>query len=68
MPALRVYAGAFLPMTPRTTDSRRSEGTACPPNAPLHTGSLRAVQDEHHGNIVTYLRMKGIVPPSSERR
>lgn len=23
---------------------------------------------EHYGNIVTYLRMKGIVPPSSERR
>jgi len=23
--------------------------------------------DEHYGNIVTYLRMKGIVPPSSER-
>ncbi len=22
--------------------------------------------DEHYGNIVTYLRMKGIVPPSSE--
>ena len=24
--------------------------------------------NEHYGNIVTYLRMKGIVPPSSERR
>lgn len=23
---------------------------------------------EHYGNLVTYLRMKGIVPPSSERR
>jgi uncharacterized damage-inducible protein DinB len=23
---------------------------------------------EHYGNIVTYLRLKGIVPPSSERR
>jgi len=23
--------------------------------------------DEHYGNMVTYLRMKGIVPPSSER-
>ena len=23
--------------------------------------------DEHYGNIVTYLRMKGLVPPSSER-
>jgi uncharacterized damage-inducible protein DinB len=24
--------------------------------------------DEHYGNMVTYLRIKGIVPPSSERR
>jgi uncharacterized damage-inducible protein DinB len=24
--------------------------------------------DEHYGNIVTYLRLKGIVPPSSELR
>ncbi len=23
---------------------------------------------EHYGNLVTYLRLKGIVPPSSERR
>ena len=22
--------------------------------------------DEHYGNMVTYLRMKGIVPPTSE--
>ena len=24
--------------------------------------------DEHYGNMVTYLRMKGIIPPSSEKR
>lgn len=24
--------------------------------------------NEHYGNLVTYLRMKGIVPPSSEPR
>ncbi len=24
--------------------------------------------DEHYGNMVTYLRIKGIVPPSSEKR
>jgi uncharacterized damage-inducible protein DinB len=24
--------------------------------------------NEHYGNMVTYLRMKGLVPPSSERR
>ena len=26
-----------------------------------------AHMDEHYGNIVTYLRLKGLVPPSSER-
>ena len=24
--------------------------------------------DEHYGNMVTYLRIKGIIPPSSEKR
>jgi len=24
--------------------------------------------DEHYGNMVTYFRLKGIVPPSSESR
>lgn len=24
--------------------------------------------DEHYGNIVTYMRLKGIVPPSSEKK
>jgi hypothetical protein len=23
--------------------------------------------DEHYGNMVTYLRIKGIIPPSSEK-
>jgi len=27
-----------------------------------------AHSDEHYGNMVTYMRMKGIVPPSSEQR
>jgi uncharacterized damage-inducible protein DinB len=27
-----------------------------------------AHNNEHYGNIVTYLRMKGLAPPSSERR
>jgi uncharacterized damage-inducible protein DinB len=27
-----------------------------------------AHNDEHYGNIVTYLRLKGLVPPSSEAR
>jgi hypothetical protein len=24
--------------------------------------------DEHYGNMVTYMRLKGIVPPTSENR
>jgi hypothetical protein len=24
--------------------------------------------DEHYGNMVTYLRLKGIVPPTSEKQ
>jgi hypothetical protein len=27
-----------------------------------------AHNNEHYGNIVTYMRMKGLVPPSSEQR
>ena len=27
-----------------------------------------AHSNEHYGNLVTYLRMKGLVPPSTERR
>lgn len=27
-----------------------------------------AHNDEHYGNIVTYMRIKGLVPPSSEQR
>lgn len=30
----------------------------------FHTAHI----DEHYGNIVTYMRMKGLVPPSSEGR
>lgn len=34
----------------------------------LYALSLNAVHDwEHYGNIVTYLRIKGMVPPSSQR-
>ena len=30
--------------------------------------ALNATHDaEHYGNIVTYLRIKGMVPPSSQR-
>jgi uncharacterized damage-inducible protein DinB len=30
--------------------------------------ALNAVHNgEHYGNVVTYMRMKGLVPPSSKR-
>jgi uncharacterized damage-inducible protein DinB len=35
----------------------------------MHALALNAVHDgEHYGNIVTYLRIKGMVPPSSQPR
>ncbi len=35
----------------------------------LHVLSFNTAHTwEHYGNLVTYMRMKGIVPPSSERR
>jgi uncharacterized damage-inducible protein DinB len=38
------------------------------PNTRLGALALNAVHDgEHYGNIVTYMRMKGMVPPSSKR-
>jgi hypothetical protein len=33
----------------------------------MYALSLNAAHDfEHYGNLVTYMRLKGIVPPSSE--
>jgi uncharacterized damage-inducible protein DinB len=38
------------------------------PNTKAGALALNAVHDgEHYGNIITYLRMKGMVPPSSRR-
>ena len=35
----------------------------------LNIAEFNAMHDwEHYGNIVTYLRLKGIVPPSSEKK
>lgn len=53
------------------TDSKLAENAAVEgrPRAILTILTLTiAHNDEHYGNMVTYLRMKGIVPPSSERR
>ena len=55
----------------------QSDAAAAAPASPLfgQTGSrmgalaLNAVHDgEHYGNIVTYMRMKGMVPPSSRQQ
>ena len=38
------------------------------PNTKIGALTLNAVHDgEHYGNVVTYMRMKGMVPPSSRR-
>ncbi len=38
------------------------------PNTKVGALALNAVHDgEHYGNIITYMRMKGMVPPSSRR-
>ena len=47
---------------------RRAAAGSGPP--PTRAGALapNAVHDgEHYGNIITYMRMKGMVPPSSRR-
>jgi len=65
-----VYAGM--------TDAMAVENLAPPappaPPAPAPTPRLRLLlgnvthDQEHYGNLVTYLRLKGLVPPSSEPR
>jgi uncharacterized damage-inducible protein DinB len=53
------------------SDSKLSENAAVEgrPRAILSILTLTiAHNNEHYGNMVTYLRIKGIVPPSSERR
>jgi uncharacterized damage-inducible protein DinB len=59
----KIYAGM--------SDSKLSENAAVEgrPRAILSILTLTiAHNNEHYGNMVTYLRIKGIVPPSSERR
>jgi len=53
---------------------RREEGHGRREDEGLGLGPIGALQFnithdyEHYGNLITYLRMKGLVPPSSERR
>ena len=52
------------------TDARAMEliasGTGQAPRAGRLIGNLTHV-NEHYGNLVTYMRIKGYVPPSTER-
>ncbi|HEX4594286.1 MAG TPA: DinB family protein [Bryobacteraceae bacterium] len=53
------------------TDSKLSENASVEGRSRLVLSVLTltiAHNNEHYGNMVTYLRIKGIVPPSSERR
>jgi len=53
------------------TDSKLAENASVEgrPRAVLTALTVTiAHNNEHYGNMVTYLRIKGIVPPSSERR
>ncbi len=56
-----------------TVRNRRSFGALIAPfsatqrDTPFRVMVLNVTHDsEHYGNIVTYLRLKGIVPPSSQ--
>ncbi len=46
------------------TETVKFMGQDTPKLGVLHTNALHAV--EHYGNLVTYLRMKNLVPPTSE--
>ena len=53
------------------TDSKLAENASVEgrPRAILTILTLTiAHNDEHYGNIVTYMRLKGLVPPSSEKK
>lgn len=50
------------------TESRTDEGTKVPVLRISRPVSNLAHNNEHYGNIVTYTRIKSIVPPSSEPR
>jgi len=59
-------AKAFEPIPPPAVPA----GQAPPPARPRVAGLMGNLTHdwEHYGNLVTYLRIKGLVPPSSEPR
>jgi uncharacterized damage-inducible protein DinB len=59
----KVYAGIT---DAKLADMVRLEGRSMAVLTALTVNTSH--NNEHYGNIVTYLRMKGLVPPSSERR
>jgi uncharacterized damage-inducible protein DinB len=57
-----------LPAAPAPAASPKpAGGPPAPPRFRLLLGNVTHDQ-EHYGNLVTYLRLKGLVPPSSEPR
>jgi hypothetical protein len=46
------------------TEMMKSMGRDTPKLGALTTNSLHTV--EHYGNLVTYMRMKNVVPPTSD--
>jgi uncharacterized damage-inducible protein DinB len=65
-------AGATPPPAPPTNmrvDGAKPQAAPPPPQPKLARLMGNLTHDwEHYGNIVTYLRIKGLVPPSSEPR
>ena len=61
-------AEAFLPLGATGREAWVSTGFGTP-RTRLHALTMNAWHDnEHYGNIVTYMRLKGMVPPSSQPR
>jgi uncharacterized damage-inducible protein DinB len=59
---------AMQPLTEGAQVTWRSLGLGTP-RSRLHALTLNAWHDnEHYGNVVTYMRLKGMVPPSSQPR
>jgi hypothetical protein len=69
-------AKALEPMPPPAVPAAGvpPQGQAAPPSPPPAQAKLQRLMGnlthdwEHYGNLVTYLRLKGLIPPSSEPR
>ena len=67
--AIAYCDGAFTSVTDATADQMVAApfGTGQVPRANPLVGQI-GHDNEHYGNLVTYFRIKGIVPPSSKRQ